>query len=80
MSTKADGLRDALAEVTRRQVGLTITRDAIYESTDPRTIAAAICDELGITREMVEHLYHGRAGSKNEAVNALSTLLDVAGR
>ena len=54
---------------------------------DAASVAAAICDTLGITREMVEEVKRGEAalivrGDSGEwkAADALTTLLETAGR
>ena len=73
MSTKAEGLKEVLAWATAR--GLT--------PDDPRTVQA-MCDELSITREMVEQcnraIMYVKSPDTEDAGDALSALLDVAGR
>ena len=65
-------------------------RDALERYVRAEETAAAICDTLGVTREMVSDLHAERCGNDCHgqpyycpvcsAADALSTLLEVAGR
>lgn len=88
MNTKAEGLREALAKVEvsgRRTVyvpagcgGLTTNVTLTANVAGAKAIAAAICDELHITREHARAVANGAAC--DHAAKVLHALLDVAGR
>ena len=64
--SKAEELREALDFIT--------VDCADMGTGDGRDICAVVCDTLGITRAMVDDVMH------RKAYDALTTLLEVAGR
>lgn len=80
MTTKAEELREALDGITTYCRGVFVG--------DAEDVCAIICDELGVTREMVAHLdmilpneiTGNRITIENQTVGALRAILDVAGR